>query len=329
MIALALIGAALLAAAAGRPGGAGRRRRLIWAAVIVLVALCLADWVLVQDFGFFGGLGTDPNSMIPMALLAVAAGLALTARCGLLAACRAAAREARRPRPRGRASPPRRRPRRAAWPRRRPGSAGPGRLAAAAGPAALAESFGMAGIRTVLSASAVAVIALGAVPMAAAQASPSAAPILAQAIDGSAAPLHSPAPAFALTDQDGRRVSLASLRGKAVLLTFLDPVCVTDCPLLAQEFRQAGVLLGAEAGKVELVAVNLNPLYRSTAYTRAFDRQERLARVPDWLFLTGSPAQLQPVWRDYGVAASDPAGSMSGTATPRSSSARRDGCARS
>ena len=29
--------------------------------------LCLADWVLVEDLGFFGGTGTDPNSMLPMA----------------------------------------------------------------------------------------------------------------------------------------------------------------------------------------------------------------------------------------------------------------------
>ncbi len=39
--------------------------------------LCLADWVLIEDFGFFGGLGTDPNSMIPFALLATAGYLAL------------------------------------------------------------------------------------------------------------------------------------------------------------------------------------------------------------------------------------------------------------
>jgi hypothetical protein len=38
-------------------------------AVVVLVAFFLADWVLVQDLGFFGGLGTDPNSMLPLALL--------------------------------------------------------------------------------------------------------------------------------------------------------------------------------------------------------------------------------------------------------------------
>ena len=40
--------------------------------------VCLADWVLIEDFGFFGGLGTDPNSMIPFVLLTVAGYLALT-----------------------------------------------------------------------------------------------------------------------------------------------------------------------------------------------------------------------------------------------------------
>ena len=37
--------------------------------MIVGSVFCLATWVLIQDFGFFGGLGTDPNSMIPMALI--------------------------------------------------------------------------------------------------------------------------------------------------------------------------------------------------------------------------------------------------------------------
>jgi hypothetical protein len=46
--------------------------------VVFLAAACLADWVLIQDIGFFGGLGTDPNSMIPLVLLVVAGYLALT-----------------------------------------------------------------------------------------------------------------------------------------------------------------------------------------------------------------------------------------------------------
>ena len=73
VIALAVLGAAFLT---GRP-------RLVRAAVIAATVLCLADWVLIEDLGFLGGLGTDPNSMIPMILVFTAGYLALTpARCG-------------------------------------------------------------------------------------------------------------------------------------------------------------------------------------------------------------------------------------------------------
>jgi len=47
---------------------------------------------------------------------------------------------------------------------------------------------------------------------------------------------------------------------------------------MGQEFRQAGQLLSADSGHVELVAVNYNPLYTQLAYTRAFDRQEGWTR---------------------------------------------------
>ncbi|MFY9933286.1 MAG: hypothetical protein WAK82_35305, partial [Streptosporangiaceae bacterium] len=78
VIALAAIGTGLLTAGGGSPG-------LLRLTVIAMVVLCLSDWVLVEDFGFFGGLGTDPNSMIPLALLGVAGYLAL-ARAPALAA---------------------------------------------------------------------------------------------------------------------------------------------------------------------------------------------------------------------------------------------------
>ena len=70
VVALALIGATFLTG----------QRRLVRPAVIAFTVLCLADWVLIEDFGIFGGLGTDPNSMIPFALLAVSGYLALTPR---------------------------------------------------------------------------------------------------------------------------------------------------------------------------------------------------------------------------------------------------------
>ena len=223
--------------------------------------LCLADWVLIEDFGFFGGLGTDPNSMIPFALLAVGGYLAL----------------ARAPAPAAAAEPASAQPAAAASWR--------DRLRVAAAPRTLAS----ASIRSVAAVGAIGVIILGAAPMAAAQANPVADPILAQAIDGSSAPLNFPAPAFSLTDQHGRTVTLASLRGKVVLLTFLDPVVHQRLPADAQEFRQAGQLLGADARHVELVAIVANPVDHQVGYTQAFDRQEGLTGVPNWLYLTGTP----------------------------------------
>ena len=65
--ALAAVGAAFLSG----------RRRLIFPGLIAFTVLCLADWVLIQDLGFLGGVGTDPNSMIPFILLAGAGYLAL------------------------------------------------------------------------------------------------------------------------------------------------------------------------------------------------------------------------------------------------------------
>ena len=289
MIVLAVIGAVFVTG----------QRRLVRPAVIVFTVVCLADWVLIEDFGFFGGLGTDPNSMLPFALLAISGYLALTpgpAPTAVPATAKVTAEPA---------SPP--------------ATAEPAIPAPAAGwrdrvrPASLRQALATASIGTVAALGALGLIILGAAPMAAAQASPTADPILAEAIAGSAAPLNFAAKPIQLTDQHGRTVSLASLRGKVVLLTFLDPVCTSDCPLIAQEFRAAGQLLGATARHVELVAVVANPVYHQVAFTRAFDRQERLTQVPNWLYLTGTVPQLRQVWTEYGITAQIlPAGSMIG-----------------
>jgi cytochrome oxidase Cu insertion factor (SCO1/SenC/PrrC family) len=275
--ALAVTGAAFLS---GRP-------RLIGPVLAGFTVLCLADWVLVEDLGFLGGLGTDPNSMIPYVLLATA---------DYLAVARAPAAE--------------------------PTAAAPGpgwrdrvRLARdRVRPQAVRRSAATASIQSVVSVGAIGVIILGAAPMAVAQASPVADTILAQSINGPSTSVNFPAPGFSLTDQHGRAVTLASLHGKVVLLTFLDDTCSVDCPLIAQEFRQAGQLLGADTARVELVAINYNPVNTQVSYIQAFDRQEGLAAVPNWLYLTGTLAQLQPVWRQYGIAPPEivPAGSMIG-----------------
>jgi cytochrome oxidase Cu insertion factor (SCO1/SenC/PrrC family) len=156
-------------------------------------------------------------------------------------------------------------------------------------------------LRSLSAAGAAFVVLLGAAPMVLASTNPVAAAIVTEAVNGTPDVTNSPAPSFSLTDQAGRRVTLASLRGKVLAITFLDPVCTTDCPAIAQEFRRADSALGASGKQVEFIAIVANPLYRSTFDTDVFDRVEGLNHIPNWLFLTGSLAQLNKVWDNYGV----------------------------
>jgi cytochrome oxidase Cu insertion factor (SCO1/SenC/PrrC family) len=270
VIALAAMGAAFLT---GRP-------RLVRYAVWFGVVFCLAVWVLVQDLGFLGGLGTDPNSMIPWIALFTAGYLAMNPAARAATAAVAATRGGRE------------------------------RLRLPA-PKVVGTAVATASAGSVAAVAALGIVLLGAAPMAAAAVNRTADPILALAIDGDSTPVNIPAYGFQLTDQNGHPVSLATLRGKVVLMTFLDPVCTADCPIIGAEFKQAGVLLGSADKDVELVAVVANPIYRSAEFTQAFDREEGLSTVPNWLFLTGSVSELGQVWKHYGVDVLDlPAGSM-------------------
>jgi cytochrome oxidase Cu insertion factor (SCO1/SenC/PrrC family) len=282
VLALVAVGAGLVAAAVRADA------RLAKITVIAGTVFCLADWLLVEDLGFFGGLGTDPNSMVPFVVLFTAGYLAVAPAPVVAAAPAAATAELAEPTPEPTA-PPRRR----------------GRVPG------LVRAFAETPAQVIVAVGALGVILVGAAPMAAASVNRNADLIVARSIAGDNGLINSPAPSFTLTNQDGRQVSLASLRGKVVLLTFLDPVCTTDCPLIAQEMRSANTMLGGQASNTELVAVVANPTYLSTAYTRAFTAQERLGKLPNWLFLTGSLSQLTAVWHDYGIEVENlPAGAM-------------------
>jgi cytochrome oxidase Cu insertion factor (SCO1/SenC/PrrC family) len=242
----------------------GRRRFVFWA-LVALGVLGLADWVLVEDLGFLGGTGTDPNSMLPMLLL-FAAGYAAAFHLPVEAAEPA------------------------------PSEVGP--VAANGWWERATPSYVT---RSVAALAALAVVVVGTAPMAVAAVNKNADPILSEALDGTPNALNLPAPAFTLTDQHGQQVSLASLRGHVLALTFLDPVCTSDCPLIAQEFRQTDQRLGGQARQVDFVAVVANPIYRSVSFTRQFDAQEGLTHLSNWYYLTGSLAALEHVWDSYGI----------------------------
>ena len=246
------------------------RGRLLRAVVIATAVFCLAVWLLVQDLGVFGGLGTDPNNMVPLLLLVVAGYVGVTR------------------------IPP-------AEPAAGTASAWRDQLR----PGRLARGFASLRATGVVAVWAIVVVAAGAAPLAMAQVNPVADPIIARAIDGASPPTDTPAAPFQLTSSSGQAVSLASLRGTVVLLTFLDPVSTRVGPVIAQELRTADELLGADASSVDLVAIASNPRDYEASYLGAFDRREGLASVANWSFLTGSLSQLRSAWSAYGVGAGD------------------------
>ena len=297
---------------AGGGGIGGAFGRLLAPSMHVLAVVCVADWVLIEDFGFWGGVGTDPNSMLPFLFVAFGGYLALTRPSSPAGADAAGVGVASTPvASAARSAEP------AVEPEATPVAAGSSVAADAPAPGPPAQRSWWEGIdsrragRIAATVGALGILLVGVAPMAAAAASRSADPQIAIAEDGAPNVTSGPAPAFSLTAPDGATVSLASLRGSTVVLTFLDPVCTTDCPIIAQELRVANTLLGAEAAKVRFVAIVANPVYRSTQNVIDFNRQEGLDAQPNWLFLTGSLAQLQKAWNDYGVTVqAAPAGGM-------------------
>jgi len=251
------------------------RRRVVLAAVIAAVVFCLADWVLVEDLGFLGGNGTDPNSMVPTALVLVAGYVAMVRLPVPL------------PVPINETAPG------DAWSSAAPAAPERRRWWEWVTPGYLLRMFAALG--------AVVVVLVGTAPMTLAATNPNADPIISQALNGTPNIVDTPAPPFTLTNQRGAPVSLSGLRGHTIALTFLDPVCTSDCPLIAQEFRQADERLGSRSSKVDFIAIVANPIYRSISFTNAFDRQEGLDHMGNWLYLTGSLSQLRRVWNSYGV----------------------------
>ena len=281
---------------------------LVRVGVIAGSMLCLATWVLVQDLGFLGGVGTDPNSMLPMMVVFTSGYLALV-RLPVRASGAAPAGVEAEVKVEG-AAPLTGATRDDAAPDEVVPDGAPAPVPARAGQRLLGLHPSYL-VRCIAAFGAVAIVLVGVGPMALAATNSTADPIVNQALNGTANVVDYPAPGFSLLDQSGATVSLRSLAGRTVVLTFLDPVCTSDCPLIAQELRVADQQLGSDAAQVEFVSIVNNPLYTSPAATAAFDRQEGMSQLPNWDFLTGPLDQLHRAWDSYGVqTAVSPAGAM-------------------
>jgi len=106
-----------------------------------------------------------------------------------------------------------------------------------------------------------------------------------------------PVPDFTLTDQAGRPFSLASQRGRVVLVNFLYTRCPLPevCPRLAASFASLQRRFPTE--DLMLVSITLDPTFDTPEVLARYAATMR-ARVDRWRFLTGDTG---PVARRFGL----------------------------
>jgi cytochrome oxidase Cu insertion factor (SCO1/SenC/PrrC family) len=103
----------------------------------------------------------------------------------------------------------------------------------------------------------------------------------------------------ALVNQHGQTVSLASLRGKVVVLAPFLSLCQDECPLITGAFiaLQRDLHAAGQAGRVVFVEATVDPDRDTVARLAAYQREFGA----DWDLWTGTPAQIAAFWKPFGV----------------------------
>lgn len=135
-------------------------------------------------------------------------------------------------------------------------------------------------------------------------------PLRTLAHGGTGAPAHDdaderlpqlgPATPFSLIDQTGRRLALADLRGKVVVLTFIFTTCTDTCPILTARLAALQAPLGAAFGpRLRFVSISVEPEVDTPELLHAYARTHG-ADLRGWSFLTGPAGAVQATVRGYG-----------------------------
>jgi cytochrome oxidase Cu insertion factor (SCO1/SenC/PrrC family) len=110
---------------------------------------------------------------------------------------------------------------------------------------------------------------------------------------------------FALRDHDGAVVRTSALRGKVVVVTFLDSQCTESCPIIAVQIGRAHELLtAAERRRVFVVAISTDPSEDTAASVRAFLRRNRVVGKLHYLGGGEPESRLRAIWKRFNILSS-------------------------
>jgi cytochrome oxidase Cu insertion factor (SCO1/SenC/PrrC family) len=104
---------------------------------------------------------------------------------------------------------------------------------------------------------------------------------------------------FTLTDQFGRRVSLAADRGKVVVLTFIHSLCHDTCPFMVEQIKGALNDLPDNGRNVPAIGVSVaqaeDTVHNRRAFLAKHDMTNRLE------FLNGPLPTMRRIWHEYAI----------------------------
>ena len=108
-------------------------------------------------------------------------------------------------------------------------------------------------------------------------------------------------PDVTLRDQKGRPVSIHELQGASgpLAVNFVFTTCTTICPVMTATFAQMRRELGAEADRIRLVSITIDPEHDTPAVLAGY--AERFGAPSNWSFLTGSSEDVERVLRAFDV----------------------------
>ena len=106
-------------------------------------------------------------------------------------------------------------------------------------------------------------------------------------------------PDVMLTDADGTRIKLRELLAAdaPVMMNFIFTTCGAICPVMSKVFSDVPAKLGADAGRLRMISISIDPENDTPAQLKAYAKNyEATAR---WKFFTGQVDDINRVQRAF------------------------------
>ena len=106
-------------------------------------------------------------------------------------------------------------------------------------------------------------------------------------------------PDIVLVSQDGKKIPFKNYleTDKPVMVEFIYATCTTICPVLSAGFANLQRKMGADAAKVRLVSISIDPENDTPQVMK--DYLKKYSAVPGWDFLSGTRADIDTVMRAF------------------------------